>query len=182
MKKKIALMVISLVLVVAMAVGGTLAWLNDKSEIVQNTFTMGNISIKLDETNLKTGDRAEEGNTYKVAPGTVVTKDPLVTVNAGSEACYLFVKVEKSDGFDNFAEYKIAEGWTELTAGSGIYWREVGEIAATASPAEFTVLKDNKVTIKDTLTEMADITMTFTAYAIQKDNIASAEAAWDELT
>ena len=52
MKKKIALMVTSLVLVVAMAVGGTLAYLTSETQEVKNTFTIGEIEITLDETDV----------------------------------------------------------------------------------------------------------------------------------
>ena len=82
MKKKITLL-LSLVLAVAMGIGGTLAWLTAKTEAVKNTFTVGNINITLTETTTN----------YKMVPGQTIAKDPKVTVKAGSEACWLFVKI-----------------------------------------------------------------------------------------
>ena len=169
-------MTVALVLVVALvSVGGTIAWLTDKTGEVVNTFTVGNIDITLAET---TTD-------YKMVPGNTIAKDPTVTVKAGSEDCYLFVKVEKSPNFDTFLTYTMAEGWTELTAGSGIYYRVV---LATDTTKTFSVLKDDQVTVKNTVTkaQMDAIkngttsapTLTFTAYACQSANVANAATAW----
>ena len=169
-------MTVALVLVVALAsVGGTIAWLTAQTGEVVNTFTVGNIDITLAET---TTD-------YKMVPGNTIAKDPTVTVKAGSEDCYLFVKVEKSPNFDTFLTYTMAEGWTELTAGSGIYYRVV---LATDTTKTFSVLKDDQVTVKNTVTkaQMDAIkngtasapTLTFTAYACQSANVANAATAW----
>lgn len=81
---------LALVLVIGCVAGGTVAWLVAKTDTVVNTFTYGNINIALAETT---------GTNYKVIPGTVIEKDPKVTVKAGSEACWLFVKVEESGTF-----------------------------------------------------------------------------------
>lgn len=67
MKKTIA--IVALVVLVAVAsVLGTLAYLTDTKK-VENTFTMGNVQIKLDETNANNpeGDRVTE-NDYAVYP------------------------------------------------------------------------------------------------------------------
>lgn len=177
MKKKIALSIAAIALVICCAVGGTLAWLTDKTGPVTNTFTVGNIDITLAETT---------GNSYKMVPGNTITKDPKVTVEGGSEACWLFVKVEKSN-FDNFMTYTIDSGWTALTGVDGVYYREV---AASTTDQAFAVLTGNQVTVKDTVTK-ADMdgltssgatlpTLTFTAYAVQKAGFTTADAAWAE--
>ena len=78
---------LALVLVIGCVAGGTVAWLVAKTEPVVNTFTYGNINIALTE---------EAGGTekqFKIIPGTNIVKDPKVTVTAGSEDCWLFVKV-----------------------------------------------------------------------------------------
>lgn len=176
MKKKTIALIVSLVLVLGCAIGGTLAWLTDKTEAVTNTFTVGDINIALAESN---------DLDLKMVPGKVITKDPKVTVKENSEACWLFVKVEKSNNFDTFMTYAMADGWTALTDVAGVYYREV---AATSADTDFEVLKDNKVTVLGTVTKTqlnaltADTypTLTFTAYAVQKDGFASATAAWVE--
>lgn len=172
MKKKTLALVLALTLLVAGVVGGTLAWLTDQTAEVKNTFTVGDINIGLTET---TTD-------YKMVPGNTIAKDPTVTVKANSEACWLFVKVTKSENLDTFITYAIAEGWTALPGVDGVYYREV---PASAADQTFSVLKGDAVTVKDTVTkamltakDFANPTLTFKAYAVQKDNVASASDAW----
>ena len=123
-------------------------------------------------------------------PGKEIDKDPKVTVLKNSEDCWLFVKLEKSSNFDEFMTYAIADGWTELDATKypGIYYREV---AMSDNDAEFTVLKDNKVTVKTDVTKDmfnkldADANnkiypqLKVTAYAVQKAGVDTAAAAWE---
>ena len=122
-------------------------------------------------------------------PGSTIAKDPTVTVKADSEACWLFIKIEKENNFDKFMTFEIIEGsdgWTALDGYTGVYYRAV---AATASDTDFPVLKDNQVSVKNTvrktdLTALSDTTpptlptLTFTAYAVQKANVNSAAEAW----
>ena len=168
--------VLALVLVLGCALGGTVAWLVAKSDPVVNTFTYGDININLEETT---------GSSYKIIPGVDIAKDPKVTVEADSEACWLFVKVEETGTFvDGKVTYSVADGWTALTGQPGVYYREVGAVNADT---DFYVLKDNVVKVSDTLTkeDIKDITtrptLTFTAYAVQKDGIADAATAWSKI-
>ena len=172
MKKKTLALVLALTLLVAGVVGGTLAWLTDRTAEVKNTFTVGDINIDLTETTAN----------YKMVPGNTIAKDPTVTVKANSEACWLFVKVTESANLGDYITYNIADGWTALAGVDGVYYREVG---AVTNDVDFLVLKDNIVTVKDTVTkamlETAKTnapTLTFKAYAIQKDNFTTAAAAW----
>ena len=69
-----------------------------------------------------------------------------------------------------------------------MYYREVD---ADSVGTEFSVLKDNKVTVKDTVTKkmMEELeaagatqpTLTFTAYACQSDNVDTAADAWKKI-
>lgn len=176
MKKKTLALVLALTLLVAGVVGGTLAWLTDQTAEVKNTFTVGDINIGLTET---TAD-------YKMVPGNTIAKDPTVTVKANSEACWLFVKVTESENLDTFITYAIAEGWTALSGVDGVYYREV---PASTADQTFSVLADNAVTVKSdvtkTMLETAKTnapTLTFKAYAIQKEHFATADAAWAEVS
>lgn len=173
MKGKIIVVIAAVALVIACSIGSTLAWLTDKTEQVVNTFTAGDINITLKES---------ADLDLKMVPGKTLTKDPVVTVKSGSEDCWLFVKIEKSSNFDSFMEYAIADGWTSLDGDDGIYYRPV-EASATDQP--FGVIKDNQVTVKDSVTKedltgsgFTQPTLTFTAYAVQKFNFGTAEAAW----
>ena len=183
------MLVLALALIVGVAGGATFAWLTAKSDTVTNTFTYGDINITLEE---KTGDF------YKIIPGVDIGKDPKVTVKAGSEACWLFVKVEE-ENWPEFADgegenavrkvnYDIADGWTKgdgTNIPANVYYREVAANAANAADQEFPVLKGNKITVSDTLTKI-DISgilttkpkLSITAYAIQKDGMGTAAKAW----
>ena len=176
------LFTLALVLVVAVAsVGGTIAWLTDKTDPVTNTFTVGDINIGLTETE----------RTYKIVPGVEIPKDPKVTVKANSEACWLFVKVEEanwpsameSDTTTRKVKYDIAGGWQPVPEQTNVYYREV---SATTEDTDFAVLKDNKVTVSQNLTKddiktiTTNPTLKFTAYAIQKEGFGTAADAWAE--
>ena len=182
MKKKATIAVVALALVLCFAIGGTLAWLVDKSDAVVNTFTYGDINIDLSETT---------GNEYKMIPGNDITKDPKVTVEKDSEACWLFVKIEKSANYaDYLADYTIADGWTALDGVDGVYYREVNADTAKAGTS-YQVLKGDTVTVLDSVkkSDMESIkngtvdepTLTFTAYAVQKDGFDTAALAWAEI-
>ena len=177
---------LALVLVIGCAVGGTVAWLVSSTNAVVNTFTYGDINITLGETT---------GSDYKIIPGVDIPKDPKVTVNKDSEACWLFVKVEEEGTFvDDKVTYSIADGWTQgddTNIPANVYYREVNAVTADTS---FYVLKGSTeyphgvVTVSEELTkaEVNSITaenqpkLTFTAYAVQKDGIANAAAAWEK--
>lgn len=184
MKKKLVICVAAMVAVIGCAIGGTLAWLTQKTDPIVNTFTIGDINIALTES---------ENLDLKMLPGCDITKDPKVTVEAESEACWLFVKIEKSDSYDDYLnDYVIDDAtisgsnWTALTGAEGVYYREVD---ATATELVFPVLKDNKVSVLQTVTkaDMEAISegtvsapmLTFTAYAIQKEAAVDALAAWN---
>ena len=169
MKKKLFLPVVAVALVLCCAIGGTLAWLTDKTAPVVNTFTVGDVNITLAETT---------GTEYKMVPGYILEKDPKVTVAAGSEDCWLFVEVEKAGNFDDFMTYSMANGWNQLKNAdnegvAGVFYREV---KTTDTNRVFPVLENNQVAVKDIVTkEQMDAlnatskpTLTFTAYAVQK--------------
>ena len=172
MKKKTLALFLALALVLGGVIGGTMAWLTDKTPGIVNTFTDSDIEITLTETGAE-----NNANSYKMVPGYTISKDPKVTVVKGSEKCYLFVKLEKSENFDSFLTYEIAAGWTQLTDAEGknvdgVYYRVVD---TTGQGTPISVLKDDKVTVLDSVTKtMMDglseanyPKLTVTAYASQ---------------
>ena len=187
--KKLIATILAFVLVLGSIAGGTLAWLIAESEEVVNTFTYGDINIDLEETDTELDDDDDDHtNEYEMMPGQEITKDPWVTVKEGSEANWLFVKLEKSENFDEFLTYTIADGWAQLldeqgAAVEGVYYRFQAEIPENgddvADDAVYTVLKDNKVTVLETVTkeqlnaldpenqDAAYPTLTVSAYAVQ---------------
>ena len=173
-----AMLALTLVLAAYWAVGGTAAWLAAKSDSIASTFTFGDINITLTETN------HQEGPT-KIIPGVDIRKDLRVTVQADSVDCWLFVKVKEAGTFvDGKVTYSMDDGWTKGNGSQipdNVYYREVN---AATDDSVFSVLKDDKITVSDALTkeEIQNIadgpTLTFTAYAVQKEGINTAADAW----
>ena len=175
-----AMLALTLVLAAYWAVGGTAAWLAAKSDSIASTFTFGDINITLTETS------HQEGPT-KIIPGVDIPKDLRVTVKADSVDCWLFVKVVETGTFvPDKVTYSIADGWTKGDGAipEGVYYREVKGVTADEV---FPVLKDDKIIVSDALTkeEIQNITgptLTFTAYAVQKEGINTAAEAWEMVT
>lgn len=181
---KIAALIAAIVLVIGCTAGGTVAWLVSKPDPITNVFTVGNINATLTET-AKT-----ETTEFKIVPGVDITKDPVATVKANSEDCYLFVKLTEknwpafteADNTTRKVKYEIADGWTELE--DGVYYRVVTK-DGTADQS-FHVLKDDLVTVSNTLTkENANAIqtagapeLTVAVYAVQKESMGSVEKAW----
>ena len=172
--KKGLILILSIVMVVCISISATLAYLFVETTPVENTFEYGDINITLDES---------KNLDLKMIPGNTITKDPIVTVLKDSEACWLFVEISESTNFDDFMTYEIADGWTALPEKTNVYYREV---LATEDDTEFAVLKNNLVSVKDTVTKdmlnsesFVKPTLTFKAYAVQKDNVTSEADAWN---
>lgn len=107
-KSKALILTLCAVLLVAASVLGTMAYLTD-NKTVTNTFTVGQVKIKLDEAQVnddgkpinKDGEVVDDladaarvaENSYKLLPGHTYTKDPMVTVLKGSEASYIKMTV-----------------------------------------------------------------------------------------
>ena len=103
-KKSILMAAIAVMLVAVLVVGGTLAYFTD-TKSATNTFTMGNVKITLDETDVNNPEaRTANGNTYNVYPGQTVKKDPIVH-NTGKNAAYIRATVNVSNWMNLVAAY-----------------------------------------------------------------------------
>lgn len=101
-KSKALILTLCAVLLVAASMLGTMAYLTD-NKTVTNTFTVGQVKIKLDEAKanpdgslVENADRVTE-NSYKLIPGHTYNKDPMVTVLNGSEPSYVKMTVTFSN-------------------------------------------------------------------------------------
>ncbi len=92
-KSKALLLTLCAVLLVAASVLGTMAYLTSSAE-VKNTFTIGKVEIKLDETDVTnpTGP-PRDGKQLQADARHYIHQDPTVTVKAGSEESYVRMKV-----------------------------------------------------------------------------------------
>lgn len=115
-KKRFVAILLCVTLVALAAIGATFAYLTD-TKTVDNTFTMGNVAIKLDETNVNdpTGDRVTS-NEYNVYPGAVVKKDPIVH-NTGKNAAYIRATINVENWMNNCAAYYPEFGIAYPSAG-----------------------------------------------------------------
>lgn len=173
----------AVILVIGCVLGGTLAYLVSKPAAKTNVFTVGKVEADLTET-----DRQ-----YHIVPGSNIPKDPTASVEAGSEDCYLFVKVEEkhwpnateANSDARKVDWKIADGWEPVAGETNVYVRVVKKADAERS---FPILENNQVTVSANLTK-GDLTtyygetavkpeLTFTVYAVQQANVGSVAQAW----
>ncbi len=210
-KLKPIIVLLSAVLLVAATILGTVAYLTDSSEVV-NTFTVGNVKIKLDEAVVDengnpTGGRDEHGNEYHLVPGQSYVKDPTVTVIKGSESSYVRMTVtvncysELVAIFGNpFLPEQFVEGW-DNTVWETTRVIDVNDAANTATYEfrYFTTVKPasdadlvlpalfEKIVVPATMTgaqlaSIADLEITVEAHAIQAAGFDNAADAWNAFT
>lgn len=139
MKKKLMAIALAVCVVAVLAAGASLAYFTDKTEAADNTFTMGNVKITLDETDLTKTDnsRTPAGNTYtNLYPGMDMVKDPIVH-NTGKNDAWVRVIVRVANGaafMDKFAIDPYASSPLEgLTHGLGEGWQITASTKDTAA-------------------------------------------------
>ena len=174
--KKILTLVACAVLLVCISVGATIAYLQAQ-DTVTNTFTVGDIKIKLDEAEIKDynaetnrydavddSTKRVEANTYKMTPGIYMAKDPTVTVETGSDRAYIraLVTIEYLSAADSVIPADFFTAWVQ------------GYDQSTWMPANMTVTKDDK----DTEATTDDIT-TRTYELRYKEMVNALEATED---
>lgn len=206
-KTKVVLLALCMAALIVVSVLGTMAYLTSTDQVV-NTFTVGNVQIKLDEakanpdgTLVGNADRVK-ANSYKLLPGHTYNKDPMVTVLKGSEPCYVkmtvtFTKAAELDaifaptgadmtsifkGYDstNWIKKDITKDTDANTRTYEFWYKEA--VAAPTADVELDALFDS-ITVpgsitNDQLKTIEGMTITVNAYAIQADGFANAEAAW----
>ena len=207
--KKTLTVILALVLVVVMSVAGTVAYLTS-TDTVTNTFSVGNVQIKLDEAKanpdgspVANADRVK-ANSYKLLPGHTYNKDPMVTVLEGSESSYIkmtvtFTKAAELDaifaptgavmtsifnGYDS-ANWIYKGNTEDTTANTRTYefWYKEA-VAAPDGNVALDALFDS-ITVPGSITNeqlktIEGMTITVNAYAIQADGFTDAADAWSK--
>lgn len=137
-RKKLSLLVL-LLLVGALAVTGTIAWLTHSSKL-DNCFTVGQISDivnpdpdpdpdkpgELPDPGSEDADKILSGNIFepnwedqsKLKPGIEIVKDPYIGVGPKSEPCYVFVNISSNMNNNDHIYFKLEEGWKAVDAQS----------------------------------------------------------------
>ena len=141
--KQLLLVAVAMILVSAISIAATFAYLYDDSETARNTFTIGKIELHLDEAKVNEDGKPvdENGNEvaladaprvlnnhYKLLPNRTYIKDPTVYVEEGSEPCILFVLIYMPSALKNVIKYAanstdpedlgvqfVANGWSVHT-------------------------------------------------------------------
>ena len=122
LKQKVLIASLSLIAIASTII--TFALLTFETDTLVNTFTVGQVSLKLDETDVdETGTPIPNanrvtGNEYKILPGKEYVKDPTMTVLSGSEESYvrLLVTITKAKEIkevfgEDFLPEKYVTGW-----------------------------------------------------------------------
>ena len=194
--RKILVSLAALALVAAISIGGTLAYLTQQ-KTVTNTFTVGNVTITMDETDVddSTKDAARDTeNSYKLLPGKTYTKDPIIHVDTNSESCYLFVTIKNEiaaieDANNSVEKQMEAKGWAKVTGVTGVEnlyvyigtEKNASDPKVVAAGADVTVfdqivIKGEGVT-NESLAAYTGKTIVVKAYAIQAEGFSNKSAA-----
>ncbi len=161
-KTKALLMSLCAVLLVAASVLGTMAYLTDSKD-VKNTFTVGNVAIKLDEAKVDEmgnlvknqddtlADRVTH-NEYKLLPNHTYVKDPTVTVLKPSVDSYVRMKVTFNKASQIIAMCTDPEYADEVTGVENAFplIRMVNFVEANAAKWDG-IIPDNDVETEDML-------------------------------
>ena len=203
---KVLCLVMCALLLITGSVFLTLAFLSDTTETVINTFTVGNVSIDLDEAKVDLYGEPEDGadrvkaNDYKLIPGEEYTKDPVITVNEGSEPAYVYLGLAIDQNVAAVIDTSIAdqlatEGWLPLTIDStGAVWTDSTDstlyniyykaepVDARNAAVEVKTFKSFSVLDNPTdqqLENAAGKTIKVKAFAVQSDNTTGHVNAWN---
>lgn len=151
--KKAMLMTLCAIILVVATVFGTMAYLTSTDK-VNNTFTVGNVKITLDEAKVDTNGSPVEGaarvkeNSYKLLPGHTYTKDPTIHVDAASEDCFIRAKVTLTNAKEWIAiATKYADNKVEnIIKGTddNIWWVSQPAVDETANTVTYTFVYKNE--------------------------------------
>lgn len=172
------ILILSLVLSVAMATGGTLAYMQD-TDSRTNTFTLGNVAIFLTEP------KYDSTNDHLLYPGATVDKDPTIT-NVGKTAAYVWMDVALPNAVAEYIDWTLNANWSELSKVKGTDKTTVTlKYATTLAKGESTGAAFDTITLVDTIPNAVfnalsdEITIDVTACAIEDLAFDSFEEAYD---
>ena len=170
MKKKMMALVLCVALVAVAAVGATMAYFTD-TKTAENTFTVGNVEITLDEAKVDLNgeyvknadgtlaDRVTK-NAYKLIPGHTYVKDPTITVVKGSEECYVraIVTINKAAALDTIFAPDGVDLRTILTGTDTTKWEYKGVTKDAANDARiYTLWYKGTVNAADAAQKLAPV-------------------------
>lgn len=146
-----------------------------------------------------------KANEYELIPGRALTKDPTVTVLADSEESYVFMTVTVDAIADLEAALPDAEYYADgvfllenlISGWDGAIWEYVGydsgvylfkyydtvstkdAAAEDLEPLFTTINVPAEDVTNENIEQLASVTITVDAYAIQAEGFTTAQAAWE---
>lgn len=207
MKTRALILPLCSLVLATVTVLGTIAYLTDSDEAV-NTFTVGQVDISLDEcavtpAGVPIADAARvKSNEYHLIPGQTYTKDPMITVAAGSEESYIRILVTinkaaelKAIFGDNFLPQNYVAGWdSSVWISTGVITSDTAANTLTYEFRYFDTVDGSDGALKPLFTSftlpgeidgaelstIAGMKITVIGHAIQKAGFDTADTAWAE--
>lgn len=193
--KKTLMVALAFVLVIAMSVAGTFAYLTS-TDSVTNTFTVGKlfgenggmvlkehaVTQSTDGTYAKSENETEvDGNAYEnVLPGSTNFKDPFVRISGLTKnvTAYLFITVSS----DENVSFTISSDWNSFTDAKGntVYaYKDGAAVDSSVNDEKIYIISGNQITIGDVADSATIGDVVFNAYLCQAAGFNDAEAAWN---
>ena len=171
--KKILALALAAVLLVAVSVAGTIAYLTATSAPVENTFKTSTVSVSIAETT---------GTEYQVIPGVNITKDPVVTYTTNVDS-YVYVKMTKTE-WDDAMTFEMGKDWKKLDGYENVWYYEVvitegANNVAASTTGTLQVIADNTITVPGNIDFDKESKLAFTPYICQKAPANDPVEAWE---
>ena len=202
MRNKLLITIACLSVILCSLIAGSIAWLTDQTKPVVNKFKPSTINITLSET--ERDYKMVPGQTIAKDPTiTVAANSEACYVFVKIEE-KLGAWKDLGLTFKQCIDYTIAAGWTPLDGVAGVYHRVVEAVGTESQSLSVigynlaladgaTTFVANEILVQNTVTkDMMDKlykdgsintevlpTLTFTAYACQKEGFSDAKAAWE---
>lgn len=187
-------LVIALVLSVAAATAGTLAYLTDR-DTVENTFTMGNVDIDVEE---------DFDDNSPIKPGQTVNKDAKI-VNEGEKDAWVWMTVSIPEGLKDHVTLNWTGAYADSVEGPEIVGEEAVWTVLVKDPlkagedtgyildsvtlsdlvdyqgGKYVVVEDGELTDLEGI-DGGKLVVTVNGYAVQTDGLATVEDAYEAYT
>lgn len=182
----------------ATAIAGTLAYFTSETEVKTNTFTVGDVEVKLTEP---VWDATGKTEAEDLVPGRTVHKDPSVSVSADSVPSYVGIVVTMDEDLYNLSNWndsnekpviifdELNAGWSrsnltvegELEGQVKILFTYATPITSeTGAVTLFDTIKFEEAIDNNTLVNVGEnFDINVQAYAVQAEGFNDAEKALD---
>lgn len=182
----------------ATAIAGTLAYFTSETEVKTNTFTVGDVEVKLTEP---VWDATGKTEAEDLVPGRTVHKDPSVSVSADSVPSYVGIVVTMDEDLYNLSNWNVAnnapvvifddlnEGWSRsgLTVDGALdgqvkilFTYKTPITSETGAVTLFDTIRFAETIGNDTLVNVGEsFDINVQAYAVQAEGFTDAEKALD---